>query len=71
MTISNGDPEATHFLNVDLDIHSKSDLQPLVSALGEEVVSFTWDATNAPTAHTSSLRASLRTPIQPSAPSPA
>jgi len=29
--------EATTFLNVDLDIYSKSDLEPLVTALGEKV----------------------------------
>ena len=29
---------ATHFLNVDLDIYSKHDLQPLVKALGRRVV---------------------------------
>ena len=28
----------THFLNVDLDIYSRSDLQPLVSALGKKVI---------------------------------
>src|SRR5579863_2910187 len=28
---------ATHFLNVDLDIYSKHDLQPLVKALGRRV----------------------------------
>src|SRR5882762_2602731 len=27
----------THFLNVDLDLHSRSDLQPLVTAMGDEV----------------------------------
>ena len=29
--------ETTHFLNVDLDIHSKSNLQPLVTAMGKNV----------------------------------
>ncbi len=29
---------ATHFLNVDLDIYSKYDLQPLVKALGRKVI---------------------------------
>lgn len=29
---------ATHFLNVDLDISSKTDLQPLVTALGRQVI---------------------------------
>ena len=29
--------ETTHFLNVDLDIHSKSNLQPLVTAMGKKV----------------------------------
>jgi hypothetical protein len=28
---------ATHFLNVDLEIYSRSDLQPLVAAFGKEV----------------------------------
>lgn len=32
------DLTGTHFLNVDLDIHSKSDLQPLVAVLGEKVL---------------------------------
>ena len=27
----------THFLNVDLDLYSKSDLQPFVAAMGEKV----------------------------------
>src|SRR5258708_36808471 len=29
--------ETTHFLNVDLDIYSKSNLQPLVTAMGKKV----------------------------------
>jgi hypothetical protein len=29
--------EETHFINVDLDIYSKSDLDPLVTALGDQV----------------------------------
>jgi len=37
MVIYKGDPNETHFLNVDLDIYSRSDLQPLVSAFGEKV----------------------------------
>jgi hypothetical protein len=37
MVIYKGGPGETNFLNVDLDIHSKSDLQPLVSALGKQV----------------------------------
>ena len=37
MVINRGDPASTHFLNVDLDIYSKADLQPLVSALGKKV----------------------------------
>jgi hypothetical protein len=28
----------THFLNVDLDLHSKFDLQPLVAAMGRKVL---------------------------------
>jgi hypothetical protein len=28
---------ATHFLNVDLDIYSRSDLQPLVDGFGRKV----------------------------------
>ena len=35
--IYRGNPEATHFLNVDLDIYSRLSLQPLVSALGKKV----------------------------------
>lgn len=38
MAIYNGHPKATHFLNVDLDIYSRADLQPLVSALGKKVM---------------------------------
>jgi hypothetical protein len=37
MVIQEGDPLETHFLNVDLEIHSKSDLQALVTALGKKV----------------------------------
>jgi hypothetical protein len=37
MVINRLDPAATHFLNVDLDIYSKADLQPLVTALGKKV----------------------------------
>jgi len=33
-----GNADETHFLNVDLDIYSKTDLQPLVSALGKKVI---------------------------------
>jgi hypothetical protein len=29
--------ELTHFLNVDLDIYSKYDLQPLVTAMGDKI----------------------------------
>jgi hypothetical protein len=38
MVIFNGKPEGTHFLNVDLDIYSASDLQPLIDALGKKVI---------------------------------
>jgi hypothetical protein len=38
MVINRGNPASTHFLNVDLDIYSKADLQPLVSALGKKVM---------------------------------
>jgi hypothetical protein len=38
MTIFKGDLESTHFLNVDLDIYSKYDLQPLVTALGKKII---------------------------------
>ena len=31
-------PETTHFLNVDLDIRSNSNLEPLVAALGKRVI---------------------------------
>ncbi len=31
-------PRTTHFLNVDLDIYSRSNLQPLVTALGKKVI---------------------------------
>ena len=30
--------ENTHFLNVDLDVHSKRDLQPLVDRFGDKVI---------------------------------
>jgi hypothetical protein len=38
MVIYRDNPEGTHFINVDLDIHSSVSLQPLVSALGEKVM---------------------------------
>jgi hypothetical protein len=38
MVIYEGNRDATHFLNVDLDLHSKTDLEPLVSALGRKVL---------------------------------
>jgi len=37
MVIHRFNPMATHFLNVDLDIFSRCDLQPLVTALGRKV----------------------------------
>src|SRR5882724_7984074 len=37
MVILRGSPDDTHFLNVDPDIYSKSNLQRLVSALGKKV----------------------------------
>jgi hypothetical protein len=37
MVIYRVNPVTTHFLNVDLDIYSKADLQPLVTALGKKV----------------------------------
>jgi hypothetical protein len=37
MIIYRGNPQTTHFLNVDLDIYSNSNLQPLVSALGKKI----------------------------------
>ena len=36
--MKNPDRELTNFLNVDLDIFSKSDLQPLVTAMGTKVM---------------------------------
>ena len=38
MAIHKVNPATTHFLNVDLDIYSKADLHPLVTALGKKVV---------------------------------
>jgi hypothetical protein len=38
MLIYKGKSDETHFLNVDLDIYSRSDLQPLVDAFGKKVV---------------------------------
>lgn len=35
--MAGGSPGTTKFLNVDLDLYSKSDLEPLVSALGKNV----------------------------------
>jgi hypothetical protein len=35
---SRGRSPATEFLNVDLDIYSRFDLQPLVKALGKKVI---------------------------------
>src|ERR1700687_874036 len=37
MVIYKGRQDAAHFLEVDLDIYSKTNLQPLVSALGKRV----------------------------------
>jgi hypothetical protein len=38
MAIRRDTPNATHFLNVDLDIHSTSSLEPLITALGKRVI---------------------------------
>ena len=38
MVIYRNKPTATHFLNVDLDLYSKGDLLPLVTALGRKVI---------------------------------
>jgi hypothetical protein len=38
MVIQRGNLTATHFLNVDLDIHSSRDLQALVTNLGQKVI---------------------------------
>jgi hypothetical protein len=38
MPAGRSSPPSTRFLNVDLDICSKSDLQPLIAALGKKVV---------------------------------
>jgi hypothetical protein len=38
MVISKGRDADTHFLNVDLDIYSTRDLQPLVTALGTTII---------------------------------
>lgn len=38
MTIRKTNSSATHFLNVDLDIYARSDLQPIVNALGRKVI---------------------------------
>ena len=38
MIIRRLNPEATHFLNVDLDIYSRQDLGALVNALGKRVI---------------------------------
>jgi hypothetical protein len=38
MVIYRDNPKVTHFLNVDLDLYSKRDLQPLVTALGRKVI---------------------------------
>lgn len=37
MPVSASNLDKTRFMNVDLDIHSKLDLRPLVSALGEKI----------------------------------
>lgn len=37
MVMQKSAPQQSHFLNVDLDIYSKSDLQPLVDAFGGKV----------------------------------
>ncbi len=38
MPKQNNDFSKTHFLNVDLDIYSRSDLQPIVQALGKNAI---------------------------------
>ncbi len=38
MVIYKAEPMGTHFLNVDLDIYSRRNLQPLVTALGKNVM---------------------------------
>ena len=38
MAIEREDPDSTRYLNVDLDIYARFDLQPLVQALGNMVV---------------------------------
>src|SRR5580692_8596687 len=37
MVIYKGNPKTAHFINVDLDIYSKSNLQPLLAVLGKKV----------------------------------
>ncbi len=37
MVIYHGDLESTHFLNVDLDLRSMANLEPLVEAFGDKV----------------------------------
>ncbi len=38
MVVRQTNPSKTEFLNVDLDIYSRSDLQPLVNSLGRKVI---------------------------------
>jgi hypothetical protein len=38
MGVKRSDSSATHYLNVDLDIYSTRDLQPLVKAFGSKVI---------------------------------
>jgi hypothetical protein len=38
MVIHKVNPATTHFLNVDPDVYSEADLQPLVAALGNKVM---------------------------------
>jgi hypothetical protein len=38
MVVYRHEPKTTHFLNVDLDIYSRVDLQQLVNALAERVI---------------------------------
>jgi hypothetical protein len=53
MVINRGNPASTHFLNVDLDIYSKADLQPLVSALAKKIMVLYVGRASKPTARTS------------------
>jgi|HubBroStandDraft_1064217.scaffolds.fasta_scaffold373939_2 hypothetical protein len=61
---SRGRSPATEFLNVDLDIYSRFDLQPLVKALGKKVIILYVGRERRKYSHISKLPVTLRLRIR-------